>query len=268
MKVKFFVTSLKMINVVHGKTYYVCQWTGEAIKKRYRIPDLTGNVWSGCYGSPSVAVSGIMRLSETKNYNQDQTHELIDHFESSIHREAGWEREPFTIIPAPSFFNLTEFGGTMSLLDFHKAYEHDKQVEMFYQYLSETKNQSDAKTDDDFIPMETERETEKEDTDGNYPKKWWMSEVPSDSTTPLTVKKITVPRCLSNVVEFLRKYSLSNRVTLSLHPSSNKTFGIGCESGAPNDRATELLGRTRVFGSSPKIIHKSRLRPKKLKTPK
>lgn len=107
-----------------------CDWTGETVLKVFQIPtsDLLG--WEGCYGSPSAAVSGLvskMSYDRTKSYEDIQ--EMIDFLEMSIFREEGYEKIKFTIQQAPSKRQLNKMG----LNEYHKLYEHEKQIKIFKQ---------------------------------------------------------------------------------------------------------------------------------------
>lgn len=256
-----------MINTVHGKKLYICQWTGESIQKRFRIPTEVDN-WAGCYGSPSVALAALIQYSETSNLTPDQTHELIDEFEASVTRWEAFKDVKFTITVAPSYMNLEAWGGSMSLEEYHKSYDHDTQVKMYHQRFP--KNQLEKcheaeKIDeleyDIIMENETEEEEEEESLENkNAPKKWKVTQ------TDGFEKKVTVPRGLSSCLEFLRSHSSQpNSCVIYFHKGKDKIFGVGkpddWTKGAVNRRLTNLMGHT-VFGET-LVFHKNDLREKK-----
>lgn len=107
-----------------------CDWTGETIKKIYKIPTFDLKGWTGNYGSPSVALNGLM----SKVYNNDDKYyediqEMIDFFEMSIFREEGYENVKYTIQMAPNKKQLLKLG----LEEYHKLYGHDEQIKIFKQ---------------------------------------------------------------------------------------------------------------------------------------
>ena len=130
-----------MYNPVHKQRFVVCQWTGESFPESQRFlvpehPKVRGQrSWTGCYGSPGAAVSGIKERSERIGLSVDQIHELIDEFETSLSRKPGKGNVKFTIVAAPDYKNLVAFGGTQSIEDFHKLYNHDGQVEIYCQEI-------------------------------------------------------------------------------------------------------------------------------------
>eukprot|EP00727_Mastigamoeba_balamuthi_P000691 m51a1_g10619 hypothetical protein (423) ;mRNA; r:57479-59030 len=124
-----------MFNIVHGVKLQLCQWTGETIKKRFRMPLPRNKGWTGCYGAPGIVVSAIVQNGNQSKLTPDEINELIDIFEASLRREPGFEQTKFTITPAPSYKLLKTWGGNLSLQEFHQQYQHDESVEIYRQVI-------------------------------------------------------------------------------------------------------------------------------------
>lgn len=264
-----------MRSVVHGVSIQNCQWTGEPIvKKRFRIPIKGLRVWKGCYGSPSTALAGLADYAQKEKLEAEVQHELIDAFEASLRRAAGFEKEKFTITVAPSFKFLKMWGGKMSIDEYHDMYKHDQQVDMYEQYipdksldntvaedLEELKRRKMAE-DETFEDME--ECVEERQNPPNAPKMWYTTENGKE------VGEKQMPRGVTSVLQFIREQNDGicpgnpHMALLYLHPLSNKCFGIGklheWESNARVSRwASEALGHTVVFGN-PRLFHKNKLR--------
>ena len=245
-----------MKNVIHGVDFGVCQWTGEAINKRFKIPKPNTThpmpEWVGCYGSPSVAVSALTQLAQDLKLVPDKANELIDHFQDSLRRTVGHENDAFTIQPAPSWKNLTNFGGLTPLKEFHETYDHDFQIKAFEQVVPN--NTVPVGDNGEKAPL----------------KQWSYTKVPEDRNSEMASGPIQVPRCLASWMDFLSSNnswrSVSpNAVVLYFHPTNDKLMAIGCPASwneSSNKRAAEMFGKTPVYGDV-MIIHKNKLKEMK-----
>jgi hypothetical protein len=265
-----------MITVVHGEKIRNCQWTGEPIRKVFKIPTKNGKDWKGCYGSPSTCVSAIQALAEDEHLQLDEYHELLDLFQATIRLSPGYEKVVFTINPAPSFRMLKMWGGSLPLEAYHETYDHDKQVIMYYQEIKdsgtepkETKSPEKKPTDE----KDTEEDFDMKDFDDegvpNAPKKWHMESIMPGTSQTLVPSKVTMPRGGPTWVDFLKSNNPSkvvkNSVIVYFHPTNDKIFAIGSPvdyNEIVNKRAAACLGHAPVFGQV-FLFHKKKIREKK-----
>jgi len=275
-----------MINAIHKQRFVVCQWTGESFPEpqRFLVPDhpkVRGQrSWTGCYGSPGAAVSGIKERSEKLGLSVDQIHELIDEFETSLSRKPGKGAVKFTIVAAPDYKNLSAFGGPQGLEDFHKLYNHDAQIEIYEQHIPNAPFCDSVQTFDgpaEKTPpakpksmaerwAEAEYESDPE-RPANAPKRWHVTPVGfgrKDDT-----KRASVPRGLSGVVGWMKEVSgesdCKDACVVYFHPGSDTSFAIGNPKdwqAEGNRMASDYLGKSTVFGHV-KLVTKSKLREQK-----
>jgi hypothetical protein len=280
-----------MLCPLHGKTYVVCQWTGETIPEdqRFQIPKYPKKggrrLWTGCYGSPGAAVAAIKDMGEKANLNPDQIHELFDEFETTLRRNTGQEQVKFTISAAPDYKLLKQWGGPMGLDEFHKSYQHSAQVEIFTQAIS-LKTQVFGKAEppaDDFcevapapsppkgMGMAERWAKEEEDSDterpSNAPRRWHDTKIGIGRKDE--PKRVEVPRGLAGVVEWLKGYAkgsdCKDAVLIYFHPNSDLSIGVGNPrdwQAEGNRIASDQLGKCTVFGHV-HLLTKSRPRDKK-----
>ena len=253
-----------MKNVVHGVDFGVCQWTGEAIKKRFKIPKPNPSKpspdWVGCYGSPSVAVSALTQMAHDLKMVPEKTNELIDHFQDSLRRSVGYENEAFTIQPAPSWKNLTHFGGLTGLDNFHKSYDHDFQTKAFEQMILPAKQPPNTPVPQE--PIEP-------------PKTWSYSKITCDKGNHIETSSVQVPRSFNSWREFISANNCwsgvsPNSVVLYFHPTNDKLMAVGSPvawNETLNKRASEAFGKTPVYGDV-MVFHKTKLYVPKTKDPK
>lgn len=252
-----------MNNVIHGKTKYLCMWTGEVIEKKFKIPTKGAKFWSGCYGSPGACLSALKQHCSDNNLNQDQFHELHDILRASLKLEPEFKDVKFTIEPAPSFKSLKEWGGVLSLEEYHAGYNHDSQVKMYYQ-------------DTSVVPQM--KEGEEGDTGNlNAPKKWRRLSVSSRGGLSMTDEdqpKVLMPRCIKALNGWLRGFATDtnspNRVTLYFHasPGNNCVFAVGAggDTDTVNRTASEFLGKTPIHGDVVVFSKSKMLIPKRKST--
>jgi hypothetical protein len=242
-----------MINVVHARGLLVDQWTGETINQRFRIPRKGLKTWGGCFGTPSTAIKALSEYIDAAHLNADEAHELYDVFQASLRRKPGHEQDVFTCQAAPDYKSLNLWGGTMTLEEYHKLYNHDYQVEAYTQEVLWGKAEED--------------ESGKEKIPVNAPKKWRMTETLASGQTKET--RVDMPRCASSFLDFMRQNVLTpgipNAVTIYFHPSDTRVFGVGIPSEwneRVNKSASEKLGHTPVFGNV-RLFHKNKLKENK-----
>lgn len=260
--------------MVHGQSVRLCQWTGEPLKyPPFRIPVKGAQEFKGCYGSPSVCVSAIVELAEKEGRTPEESHELLDTFQSTLIRKSGQEEVKFTINPAPSWKNLKEWGGNTTLEEYHKSYDHDQEVLIFTQtipshmILGTVIGDSKAlATEPSVHPPATSSFEYDSDPERatNAPKRWWVNFLNSTPSMKEPVeKRVQMPRCISSCVEFLRgSFPGHSSVVVYLHPESDKTFGIGLPGdwmGQGNKRASDVLGKTPVYGNV-FLYHKNKMK--------
>eukprot|EP00727_Mastigamoeba_balamuthi_P003906 m51a1_g13512 hypothetical protein (318) ;mRNA; r:102-1055 len=269
-----------MYNVVHGVKLQLCQWTGETIKKRFRMPLPRNKGWTGCYGSPGVVVSAIVQNGNNTGLSVDEINEQIDMFESSLRREPGFEQVKFTIIPAPNYKLLKNWGGNLTLEEFHQQYQHDESVDMYKQVIPDKMyTETFVDVDTEQAPARAPAETTADEGTGtdsdsdserqpNAPKRWRRS-VFSITGKDEAKSRIQMPRCSSAWIEFLRaqaeKTSCPEAVVLYLHPHQGTIMGLGNpkdwgEDG--NKAASHALGKSTVFGDCV-VLHKNKIRERK-----
>lgn len=266
-----------MINVVHRQGLQVDQWTGETMCQmtRFKIPRKGGKLWGGCFGTPSTALSGLAQYIEEENLDADTAHELYDLFQSSLRRKPGFESVKFTSAPAPSYKNLTLWGGGQTLEEYHKLYDHDFQVKAFSQaiILGGDEDESVKPGTDPSGPGSVAQSTTgtssappqvDEERPLNAPKKWRLSVFGGDQSGEA---KLDMPRCVCSFIEFLKGHitdpGVPGAVVLYLHPTQNNLFGVGSPAdwhGTVNRTASEKLGHIPVFGTQTKLFHKNKLR--------
>lgn len=255
-----------MKSVVHQTPLYVCQWTGETISKKFKIPTKGLKEWKGCYGSPSVCVSAIAAYGESEKLSADTIHELYDVLVASLRFEKGKETSAFTITPAPNWRRLTQWGGDMDLDSFHDVYDHDFQVESYHQEISSAYpgsvdggDEAPGKISDVMerpIPASF-----KEDFDPpNAPKKWHKRTLKAGAASE--PERVVMPRCVRSLIDWLREYTKSDEVTvhLSPQPRNNAIFALGWKGESRNDLASEMLGKE-IRGDAV-VFHKNQIKRK------
>jgi len=267
--------SVRMINVVHGEKFMLCQYTGEPITEKYKIPMAKLKGWIGCYGSPSVAAAAIFDSATKEGLTAEEAHELYDQLESTIRRKPGMELVKYTINVAPPFRLLSTFGGNMSLQEFHAIYGHDDQARIFYQKIPE----HILGEFEEVMPIQTPVgvmkksdvvegvEEEDETRPSNCAKRWGHTTfLPVTGRQPDDSRRYTLPRCANSWIEFFRNYASTtankDSVVVYLHPTRSNVFGIG----NPNDwlrdgnkEASDALGKVVVFGRTD-VFHKTPIR--------
>lgn len=224
---------------VHGKQMWLCEWTGEPISKRFRIP--AGRGWTGTYGSPSCAITAIAHLFAHED--REVIHELIDIFEASLRRERGHEQTIVTIKPSPNYSVLLAWGGSMSLDDFHRTYEHDLQTAVFFQDTQNGEMVANQKKTDE-------------------PAVWHLRDEEGRMSERL------VPRGAQTFLEFLWRQKPSMPLQLFWTPSFPSAFALtdSSDSSVLNQELTEVLG-TRVSGTKTVLFHKYKLNKPRLPLP-
>lgn len=269
-----------MINTVHGKKLLVCQWTGETIEKRFRIPNPKNKGWTGCYGSPSACLSAMAQVGEKQALDPEYVHEMIDTFESTIRREPGMEEIKFTIVPAPAYTLLKDFGGKKDLAEFHETYDHDTQVKLYFQEI----RPSDVIVPDMPLavggaPMDGADFEEFEEVNSgrpaNAPKRWRMTRfLPLNGRQPEEQTRYMLPRCAPSWMEFFKvmaaRTHCKDAVIVYLHPHSDTVFGIGNPEdwqGEGNKSCSEVMGKIVTFGPVT-AFHKNKIRETPKKTTK
>jgi hypothetical protein len=258
-----------MINVVHQRGLQVDQWTGETIEgKRLRIPTKGGKIWTGCYGTPSTALSALAHHVEENHLTSDEAHELYDIFQASLRRNVGHEDTKFTSVPAPNYKCLQMWGGGLTLEDYHKQYDHDFQVRAITQEIMWGKQD-----EEDAGKTDTQKGQGGEDQrPSNLPKKWRLSDVTQGGT--VKESKVDMPRCVTSFIEFLRANvttpGIPGAVIVYLHPANPQVFGVGSPADwndKVNRHATDALGHVPVFGNV-RVYHKNKIRDNGKKRPR
>ena len=287
-----------MLNTVHGRSLRVCQWTGEAIHGPvFKIPLKGLREFRGCYGSPSVGLAAIIEASEKGGLNSEETHELIDMFQASLARAEGHEAEKFTIQTAGSWKNLKQWGGHMTLDEFHATYDHATQATIFVQIIPSVVRLQTAQTE-----LKQEQEQKKAISEGagtsteapqveqtdqalppvvngapvvfeydsdpdrapNAPKRWRVNALCATPSLAEPVEaRIAMPRCITSCLEFLKEvYPGKTAVVVYLDPHTDKTFGVGLPEdwmSKGNKRASDVLSKTPVYGQV-MLYHKNKIR--------
>jgi hypothetical protein len=256
-----------MLNTVHGHSLRVCQWTGESLfYVPFKIPVKGLKEFRGCYGSPSVAISAIIDTCEKAGLASEEVHEMIDVFQASLIRKSGKEAEKFTIMPAPNYKLLRIWGGHNSLEEYHKSYDHDRQIELFDQIIpkvllmatvqTDTREEEETKENEseDFKDMEGPRaeaapKDPKEpgsstdppvkrvdfeydsdpDRAPNAPKRWRYNfyNAHPHVSEPVEGRQV-MPRCISSCLEFFKEVIPGeSAVIVYLDPGSDKSFAVG-----------------------------------------
>lgn len=244
-----------MINIIHGRKVYNCQWTGEPIFKRFQIPHSgSKSSFSGCYGSVSTATAALADYIKTNEIDKIKADEMFALFEGSIKRiDTG--KPKFTIIAAPHYTMLAMFGGSMSLDEFHAKYYHDNQLALYEQVVVSEEDEAE--------------ETEPKDA-SNLPKPWFLTNLsPTTVDDVLVPQAVKVPRCLLSLISFFKnsvddRECFPNAIVIYLHPRDDNVFAIGSPAyinNVANKRASKLFGNTPVFGPV-QIFHKTKLREK------
>lgn len=273
-----------MYNPVHGEKLLVCQWTGEAFpaKQRFYVPQPGKSEgrrwWAGCYSSPGAAIAAIKEDSGKAKLNADQTHELFDEFETTLRRNPGKELEKFTISAAPHYGMLQQFGGMWTLEDFHKAYQHSSQIELFHQVLPTRSERDDSASVAEAAGVAqpqgiAERWAKEADEDSdpdrpaNAPRRWHDTKIGIGRRDES--RRVVVPRGLSGVVNWMRRTAsesdCKDACIVYFHPTSDTSFAVGNPKdwqAEGNRMASDFLGKCTVFGHV-KLMTKSKLRESK-----
>lgn len=273
-----------MFNPVHGEKLLVCQWTGEAFpaKQRFYVPQPGKSEgrrwWAGCFGSPGAAISAIKEESGKSKLNADQTHELFDEFEATLRRKPGKEKEKFTICAAPHFSQLKNWGGALDIQEFHRVYQHDTQIELFYQVIPPRTDVDESAAEAPPAQGATpkgiaERWAKEADEDSdperpaNAPRRWHDTKIGigrRDET-----RRVVVPRGLSGVVGWMKRAAAESdckdACIVYFHPTSDTSFALGNPKdwqAEGNRMASDFLGKCTVFGHV-KLMSKAKLRESK-----
>ena len=221
--------------VVHHRKLSICDWTGETIEKVFRIP-FGPYEWGGSYGSPSVAISAILEISQESGMTQELVQELLDDFQATLKRDDEQGHGPFTISPAPSYKNLKTWGGQMTLEEYHQRYDHDTQIRLYCQKFPEDKDQREAL----------------------YGTMQWTKKRKLSIPTVYT-RDVRVPKGLKRCLKFLKYMAGSDQIVLGLHPSK-PMFVVGQpDRVAHHHMYSPLLDGLPITGKKLKLIHKDGL---------
>jgi hypothetical protein len=246
-KLDFNTKNSNMQTQVHHKSFVIDQWTGESIDsiKKFKIPTKGLKTWKGSYGTPSTALAGLTNyISKTLTLTKDESDELFSVFQSTLVKSDVNEKYPhFTITAAPSFMMLCEFGGKLSIGQYHDIYGHDVQREIYSQII--THNGDDMEVTTPPPPK----------SDSSI--LWTMRSIAtmeSNKEEDDSVTQSTIPRCVGSWLDFLRSMTHNDTphaLVFYFHPKNDKIFGIG----KPNDwnvslnkRVGNLFNKLPVFG--------------------
>jgi hypothetical protein len=272
-----------MLNVVHGESLRLCQWTGEGLRYRpFKIPKKGLKEFYGCYGSPSAAVAAILDVADKTGLTAEETHELLDVFSATLKRAPGKEDVKFSILPAGPWKTLKEWGGVLTLAEYHATYDHDVQVSIFSQVFPqqmldrtvsrELQDEEDA--GEKMEKLDGEGSSTKPPTPGytsdperapNAPKKWRVNSIApvGTQTSDMGETRLQMPRGITSVIEFLKEaLPGSTSVVVYMDPESSTSFALGKPAdwmGHGNKRVSDLLGKTTVYGQVT-LYHKNKLR--------
>ena len=255
-----------MLNTVHGRSLRVCQWTGESLDTYYKIPQKGLKEFKGCFGSPSVCISAIMAHAEKENLATEETHELIDMFQSSLFRKPGFENEKYTINAAPNWSMLKRWGGELDLDQYHRLYDHDKQNSMYYQNIpkcvqletakTELKERAEAVAAESSAPATATNFEYDSDPDRapNAPKRWRVNKLGASASVSEPVEnRVVMPRCITSCIEFFKEaYPGKSALVIYMDPHTDKAFALGLPEdwmGKGNRRASDVLGKIPVYGN-------------------
>ena len=239
-----------MNNIVHKTKLLVCQWTGETILKRFRIPQ-NGSIGSftGCYGSPSTALAALNEYISAKALSDDQAHELFNMFQASLRKGADYEKDTHVVQAAPNYHLIDFWGGRMSLEEFHKMYNHAYQIKAYDQEVQGEHN----------IPPTEETQSDAPTTSASTRAHPWYHSV-VDPKAPKEggnkTEPIEMPRCAAQWIEFLRvnnpdKEHSPNAIVFYFPVSDKNIFALGSPHAfnvTGNRPASQILKNTCVFG--------------------
>jgi hypothetical protein len=263
---------------LHGKKYVNCQYTHELIEVTddnyqyvYRIPMHPKKdgfrTWKHTYSSPGAALAGLREHGNKSGHSDAIMKELATEFTDSLVPRDEHTEIPadFCIIVAPPHTLLEkhfdELGaeGKLSLAEYHKKYDHDRQVLFYRQEIAGRVKVNKARD-------KTMHEGEIEDRAANAPKDWFYGLVRQGAVQD--VRSMKTPRGLSGCIEFFKGLCApgESAITLYFNPESETIVGAGspaCWLGEGNKAASDYLGHTTVFGSSVHLIHKFPLKSRK-----
>ena len=256
--------------MVHREKFMVDQWTGESVKKRFKIPRKGLKTWGGCYGTPGTAVAGIVAYSESESMTQEETQELIDMFQASLRREVGHELDKHTIVTAPSYKTLVSFGGNTPLEAYNKQYDHDAQVAIYRQEILVGKEEEETTVADktaealqdilegtslaDVKPAPEEGKKTAAATTTSSTKSWFVTEMSDKGDVGESTTR--VPRGLASFMSFIKSNVTGQVATVYFHPAKEGVFAVG----GPwimtdyNANAAEAMGGIAVSGNV-KLYH-------------
>lgn len=243
-----------MITSVHSRGRVIDLWTGEAFDAavRFKIPTGDGKKWKGCYATPSTALAALRaHLADTLRDKPDHQAQLVDLFQSSLRRSSDPDprTNDFVVLPAPHHSELADFGGALTLDQFHARYNHALQRRMFTQALR----------------TGGEDEGGEEPSGDTQPRPWHARSVAVTAGTSEDgdARQQTLPRCVKGWLDFLREHAIWTQsvdaITIYLSRKDKYCFALGPPAAyfnKANPRAsayfdTAVYGTVHVFKHSP-----------------
>ena len=236
-----------MLTTVHTKKMAIDLWTGEAFDAslvfRYPVRGKMGSFeWKGCFSCPSNALAAMaVAIEGQPQLHKDQKDELYSLFQVSLRRdEEELKEKKMTLAKSPMFSELVEYGGSVTLEEFHTRIDWTLQRTLFSQVLPDPPSKSSP-------PKSV----------SNTTVTWNTIYIPSDSrASTVSGKNTVVPRGMARFIEFLsemRRGGETPQAAVVYWNEKKDTFAIGepkeWKKRTKNTRATKLMLGQKVVGS-------------------
>jgi hypothetical protein len=234
--------------VVHDREVFlprVDEWTGETFDTEPFLIPVLGNdevKWVGCYCSPSTALAAIYD-SLGREYRSEYLNCAVDDFQASLVRNPSVQADSFVITVAPHWTKLRQWGGNVTLEEYHAEIKYEMQLALFGQQLPDWKSPPQF--------------------GGSY--KTLVSVVSRDARTGResvshSRDPVDVPRCCVEFFEWVRQlgvYSVFNPNVffVSTDPTCPGSFAISADLCSVNsDAAATLMHDFPVAGRNVRVF--------------